>query len=958
MPSVWLTEHIKKLKEDAAAAAKAKANALAAAEKAKANALAVAAAATKEAAAKKAKAKANANALAVKEAAEKEKAKANANALAAEEEAALVENNENIMIQQIMKARKKIITNLPDADEETIGSMVEKLFDYHLRKPSNANIAELGTTFGIPPEQALNLLKYKGAKDLAVQYYFDNAPFTETPYKSLEAHVFSPTPAPNGNNVEPPAPKGKNGEPRAVSRNPHVGLYNCGMSCFINSTLQMLYHIPEFREMILGSTSTQIPFSSLRNIFTKIQTEENAAAAENRDANPQQIRDLLSYEFECILGEGEEAVKEEDYTPTGRPQQDVAEFLRRCIFQKILEQKRIKNQPELLKPYKDRARAGEEKKPTAELNAIMSSKNLKRYDLYIPDILSYIYHISTENRIGHYLKNSIQTGNYTFKMKNGITSEVEDLGMEGSLHKMKVGSTKEQPEFAKGLKWNASKDTQLEVQNLIDSNSVALDVKLRNDYLPQMLPKLGSNTNNPTEYVKPELLVKEDTTMLPKETRYVLLNLERFAKGEKMMNPIKINKRVKISNSYFECVGVVFHIGTTIGGGHYTYNWWNGTNWILFNDSLVSVREAADDSAFLPERFGVDSYVLLYSKINISDEEYAAYKIQADSEFDGLAGKKIRILPPDIASYKKEYAELEAGADKQRAVELVRKITRLESEVATLKKYGLDASIQEAEVVASKTELESIYKRKNKAFQTSVNAESFPYDKATFRQSGIKDGKRRVLEFLRNKFERTKNDATGRQLLTLLEDTNIRNSNLGKDITKATYKGQVEAALKALVPVPAPVPEVSKEKEPGKKTYDELEQELVDCEWNDYVTETNSGKQVHKSNTIVHDNQDQPSLLFKFAKKISSSGQVMKHGGFLKRIAQVLFEHDNKNGTTFIYELVKDDDTLRQYIMGKTGAKTPGFVREYTQTRYNSNKKRYNAKPKGGRRITHRKRKH
>lgn len=82
----------------------------------------------------------------------------------------------------------------------------------------------------------------------------------------------------------------------------HIGIKNCGNSCFINSILQMLYNIHEFRTGILALPEEERisePFLTLYNIFSRIdQAKLDRKASINID-------DLLNFLFECTTTQRE-----------------------------------------------------------------------------------------------------------------------------------------------------------------------------------------------------------------------------------------------------------------------------------------------------------------------------------------------------------------------------------------------------------------------------------------------------------------------------------------------------------------------------------------------------------------------------------------------------------------------------------------------------------------------------
>lgn len=84
-----------------------------------------------------------------------------------------------------------------------------------------------------------------------------------------------------------------------------VGLVNCGNSCYMNAVLQMLYHIPEFKEGIFELERTRgaefpllgEPSMTLYNIFHGMDSTPPEGATNKRVFYP---GELFNLDFECI----------------------------------------------------------------------------------------------------------------------------------------------------------------------------------------------------------------------------------------------------------------------------------------------------------------------------------------------------------------------------------------------------------------------------------------------------------------------------------------------------------------------------------------------------------------------------------------------------------------------------------------------------------------------------------
>jgi hypothetical protein len=97
------------------------------------------------------------------------------------------------------------------------------------------------------------------------------------------------------------------------------GIVNHGAMCYCNSTVQMLYSMPEFREFIMRSAIDTEPLTGLKNIF------QNLSSPGNRTIDIKS--DFLSLRTECM-----ENMTDEELLET---QEDASEFLTDCIFRKL-----------------------------------------------------------------------------------------------------------------------------------------------------------------------------------------------------------------------------------------------------------------------------------------------------------------------------------------------------------------------------------------------------------------------------------------------------------------------------------------------------------------------------------------------------------------------------------------------------------------------------------------------
>ena len=59
----------------------------------------------------------------------------------------------------------------------------------------------------------------------------------------------------------------------------HVGLINQGATCYLNSLVQALYHIPSFKEFVLSVDSSAKIISALRLLFARMHLSEDCAVS-------------------------------------------------------------------------------------------------------------------------------------------------------------------------------------------------------------------------------------------------------------------------------------------------------------------------------------------------------------------------------------------------------------------------------------------------------------------------------------------------------------------------------------------------------------------------------------------------------------------------------------------------------------------------------------------------------
>ncbi len=370
---------------------------------------------------------------------------------------------------------------------------------------------------------------------------------------------------------------------------PYVGMKNCGTNaCFLNSTIQMLYHIPEFKTFIQNSGESKEPIKTLKEIFAVLDdrvTHEDRwfPGAKNNYVN---VLDLYNFDFECM------ADRERNF----REQEDVMIFLRSCILDTIRDQ--------------EYAKITENKPPV---------------NLFIPNVLSFLYHNTETNIVGFYDKQVV--------IHNGILN----LGKttDNTLWKIELSKLKEVVNSLPLSIKNQDATKIYQLQNIIHHN--------KNDYLPMYRTAESNITGS---QIQPKCIKKE--SKLNPYPNYLIINIQKGRNNpitgqyEKLQLNVLVNRVIDLDGTYYSCEGAVGHSGYA-GGGHYIYYWFDATNgrWLLFNDEVVTELQDDTTKAHVTlsgggYNFNVVSYILLFKKLPGKPANFDALSKQAQNELQAL----------------------------------------------------------------------------------------------------------------------------------------------------------------------------------------------------------------------------------------------------------------------------------------------------------------------------------
>jgi hypothetical protein len=457
-----------------------------------------------------------------------------------------------------------------------------------------------------------------------------------------------------------------------------VGLANCGNTCYMNAVLQMLYHIPEFKEGVttFGDVieSLDEPYPTLYRIFTGM---DSAAQEGKTTYNP---GELLNPIFECLynIPEGrtyranqynplplnrtfrEEGIKKGYFTEDNiklYKEGNLGDyFKRRELFNKLLarNQAAVKagTPAEIAKLKKDLDKA--KKSAAVNLEEILDTKFTSRRQedasQFLDSCIFSKVEDVTKTFCRHHLINKL-TGIYNpidfpadtlsttvrFKDEDNVDTILYDGGVENGFRK-KFKVVPASPNYiffgdlAEGIQ---SVEDILNIS--IKERIPTFDRRGGRDSITLNIPKnVGQKLDkskrfNTTHRIIPQYIEKELFTQILPDQNYFIISLKRYNNDlTKNTTKIKMNKEISFTSNIvqadgtvtpsivnFELEGVICHMGPSIAGGHYYYYWKDPTGiWFNFNDSNVSKLPVIPDSKYLRiNDIEKEGYILLYKRM-------------------------------------------------------------------------------------------------------------------------------------------------------------------------------------------------------------------------------------------------------------------------------------------------------------------------------------------------------
>ena len=734
-----------------------------------------------------------------------------------------------------------------------------------------------------------------------------------------------------------------------------IGIFNTGNTCFINTVIQLLYHLPEFRQGILEFNLENEefkseyrnlqyqPVKSLKGIFEQLRRQENLGQL------PIKIDIFLNPYFECLwIGPYFVHEKQSDGSIRER-------FETREEYKKRLEidygmykpehyrtgeseddrQRRLVKESEgteaqkadMRKQFRDLR-----KKIDSEVTEGMNNPDAdyqpepypgrKQHD--ITDflnkcILDKLDKRTTKSLCTSFVFKTQDIATYYFKNKPGIElnlteAEQEELNKQGrsltgtvtGLYYKITNMRPQQDENAIMLQLpSLNRGKSGEIQNFIDKEFANFNSSIYEDL--NLFKKVGEKIKEE----KLSMIIKNFT--FPEEMKYLFIQVNRqIADGTKVDNNLHINKIINIKGTYFECMGIACHEGFSGNGGHYIYYWKNDENkFVGFNDSSVGIKKEKNPSSkFIDLQDGfydikTMGYCYVYEKkSNITDAQYNTYRSSADIELNTISNiqlfSKLNTTPETEETFG-EYLIKYESLKNSKLLEIQRDIQRGIAEGRILPSQGVKYYLTLLETYYPKNSQDPGIKQRRKEALAVVSPNTGRFLISMGRVTNEDE-----LKLLRNRnAARAKAEAEAKAAreaaeAAAVEAERISNVELTERWAEKNLQERQAAAMKVFL------------QEEEKRQDGDVPRLLLDLQRNrkqiDAIIETYKIDVLKELVLEIH-------LSLKEIERLRNIPYKVRYEAAQKRLLEYLRQKDIETGSTYIYEILQASDEGRPIFL-------------------------------------------
>jgi hypothetical protein len=544
-----------------------------------------------------------------------------------------------------------------------------QILDYFLYTPTPKQLQELydiTETENLPIEKATNFLKYHKNVYGAVENI--NSGKESSPLSSKVLDLTSPTVTKE--NIK----KFTKGVAIAREFMGHVNLTYEGNTCFMNSALQLLYHIPDFKEKVLAfnlnteqfktefAKNKLEPLKALRGIF------EDLDEAKSNGVKTKSIKIHLNPYFECLWYGP--YINETDESFTKRMELDSGLFIeldyragetRQERYMRILEEKQgeiadpieknkiRRNYRNLLTGIGTKLRNKDGRRMQHDISQFIMTCILNKLDMpSTKQILSPItFTQETEYELQYQKDRAFDAAFPKGTIEEGTTVITYENGGISHIRKVKEKIATSQMINLNGVVQLYTMDKSkigVEFQNMIDFEKYSFNTSYNRNFFNFTFG------DNQQYKVDPSLATIKTSYRFPSTLNHLLLQINRSSfnkitgEGLKAENPVYINKLIKVENVIFECIGVACQ-GGGVDFGHYWYIWKNPRGeWWAFNDLEPEPNlcpEINSKSGFLDLQYGTydlkkTSFVCVYKRSTLLERDFIEYRRTVTKELNGI----------------------------------------------------------------------------------------------------------------------------------------------------------------------------------------------------------------------------------------------------------------------------------------------------------------------------------